>query len=168
MLNAPPINTDYEEQAPVGFDYSPRHAGEYSNAGNYLIVNPPFPVAMPANVLRFILAGNQHIEFNWTENTSSQRHELREEFTSLVARWRRETGKLSVVQKKAVHPAYQRIIGLGQDVLPFIFAELHQRPDDWLWALEAITGKDDVATPGSNFDAAVHAWLQWGKARGYL
>src|SRR5260370_21379297 len=90
------------------------------------------------------------------------------DFDDLVKKWKQETAKLSMVQKKALHPAYQRIIGMGKDALPLIFKELEREPDDWLWALTAITGKDDVAKLGSTLDEAIKEWLAWGKIHGYL
>ena len=90
------------------------------------------------------------------------------EFDSLVTQWKRDTAKLSMVQKKAVHPAYQKIIGMGESALPFIFKELNRERDDWLWALTAITGRDNVAKPESKFDEAIDQWLNWGITNGYL
>ncbi len=52
-------------------------------------------------------------------------------------------------------------------VLPFLFKELEERPDHWLVALNAITGTDP-APPGSTFEAAVEAWLRWGRQHGFL
>ena len=34
---------------------------------------------------------------------------------------------------------YQRIIGLGLPVVPLILEELNREPNQWFWALEAIT-----------------------------
>lgn len=93
---------------------------------------------------------------------------LESEFNSLVAKWKRDTSKFSLIEKSAMHPAYQRIIGLGYRALPLIFRELDQKGGHWLWALEAITGRDNVAKRGDTFRQAVSAWLQWGRAQGYL
>ena len=90
------------------------------------------------------------------------------EFSALVQQWRNDTRKLSLVQQKAMHPAYQRIIGMGEKALPLIFRELERRGEHWLWALTAITGRDDIAKPDHNFKQAVQAWLEWGRARRYL
>lgn len=93
--------------------------------------------------------------------------ELEQTFNALVEEWRRETGMLSFVDKKVMHPAYQRIIGLGKQAVPLILRELQQRPSYWFWALESITGVDPVRR-GDTFDAAVSAWLEWGKDQGYI
>jgi hypothetical protein len=88
-------------------------------------------------------------------------------FNELASQWRRETGMMSMIHKKAMHPAYQRIIGMGKEALPFIFRELNERGGHWLWALCAITG-EDAAKPEHNLKQAVKAWLYWGKEHGYL
>jgi hypothetical protein len=49
-------------------------------------------------------------------------------FTELTARWRRETQFLSSSSAIATHPAYQRIIGLGPQVIPLILAEMQREP----------------------------------------
>jgi hypothetical protein len=88
-------------------------------------------------------------------------------FSELAERWHRETAAHSVLQKKVLHPAYQRIIGLGPAVVPYILRELRRQPAHWFWALNAITGVDP-APVGSTFEEAAQAWLKWGKERGYL
>jgi hypothetical protein len=89
------------------------------------------------------------------------------QFDELVRQWRRETSHLSSVSKMAMHPAYQRIIGLGPVALPLILNELKRKPGHWFWALNAISG-EDPAQPGDSFQEAVAAWLKWGEERGYL
>lgn len=93
--------------------------------------------------------------------------DLEKEFNELAERWYRETGPISMLHKKAMHPAYQRIIGMGKAALPFIFVELKQRRGHWLWALCAITG-EDAAGSSRNIRQAVEAWLQWGERNGYV
>lgn len=88
-------------------------------------------------------------------------------FRDLADQWRKDTRYLSSVTKMAIHPAYQRIIGMGRPALPLILRELRQRGDHWLWALHAITG-EDPASPDATFEEAIQAWLEWGGQRGYL
>jgi hypothetical protein len=40
-----------------------------------------------------------------------------DEFNALAEQWRREAGALSDTEKRAMHPAYQRIIGMGNDAI---------------------------------------------------
>ncbi|HEV2763303.1 MAG TPA: hypothetical protein VGV38_10045 [Pyrinomonadaceae bacterium] len=93
--------------------------------------------------------------------------ELERRFRALADRWRRETLHLSSVNRKAMHPAYQRIVGMGPEALPLILRELEATRGHWLWALYAITGQDPAAE-GSTFDEAVEAWLDWGRRHRHL
>ena len=88
-------------------------------------------------------------------------------FHELAEQWRNETSHLSLALKQVMHPAYQRIIGLGPSAVPLILRELQREPDHWFWALEAITGEKPAAA-GSNIAQATQAWLQWGKEKHYL
>jgi hypothetical protein len=88
-------------------------------------------------------------------------------FQALAAHWRKETRHLYSVSQMAMHPAYQRIIGMGEAVVPLILKEMQQHGGHWLWALHAITG-EDPAPPDANFHEALRSWLQWGCEKGYL
>jgi hypothetical protein len=92
---------------------------------------------------------------------------LAELFTSLAETWRTETIFASAAQAIVLHPAYQRIIGLGYPAVPLILRELRERPSHWFPALTAITG-EDPADSNIDFNGRVQAWLAWGRARGYL
>src|SRR5271156_3047481 len=100
---------------------------------------------------------------------TSQEHasELEEEFNELARIWYLETGKLSSAEQIILHPAYQQIIGMGRDALPFIFKELKRTRGHWIWAL-AMIERDDKAKPGMKFREAVDAWLEWGKKNDYI
>jgi hypothetical protein len=88
-------------------------------------------------------------------------------FRQLADQWRKETAHLSMAIKKVMHPAYQRIIGLGPDAIPLILRELQRRPGHWFWALKAITG-EDPAQSESTVSQAAQVWLQWGKEHQYI
>jgi len=88
-------------------------------------------------------------------------------FHRLAEQWYRETGMISMIHKKCMHPAYQHIIGMGKDALPFIFQELKKGRAHWLWALSAILD-DDVAKPEDTLNEAAAAWIKWGEEHGYL
>jgi hypothetical protein len=94
-------------------------------------------------------------------------HGLRRTFAELAEAWRRETQFISFVQQRVVHPAYQRIIGMGWAAVPLILRELQRQPEHWLWALQAITG-EEPARNASGLQAASEAWLRWGRERGLL
>lgn len=89
-------------------------------------------------------------------------------FHTLAERWQQDTAHHSNVAKRALHPAYQEIIGMGERVVPLLLAELRRAPDDWFWALHAITGANPVpAASRGNLPAMAEAWIQWGVEKGY-
>lgn len=92
---------------------------------------------------------------------------IRDRFQSLAASWKRDTARLSVLQKKILHRAYQKIIGLGAPAVPLILEELRREPDHWFWALESITDENPAAG-ATTFDEARTAWLAWGREHGAL
>jgi len=103
-----------------------------------------------------------------TESVRSPDADL-EQFRALADEWRAETSVLSDPTAKFMHPAYQRIIGMGRPALPLIFAELRDRSGHWFWALRAITGDDPVPRADAGSIRAMRkAWLDYGKQRGYL
>jgi hypothetical protein len=81
-------------------------------------------------------------------------------FHALAEKWKRETGHLSIVQQKAMHPFYQAIIGLGEKALPILIKELDQSPRDWFWALRAITRENPV-DDDVTVEEAVESWKKW-------
>ncbi len=90
-------------------------------------------------------------------------------FHRLASQWRDETELLSSTTARAMHPAYQQIIGLGPEALPLIFKELPQTPGHWFWALRSITGEDPVpSADAGNVRRMAEAWLDWGRAHGYV
>ena len=68
-----------------------------------------------------------------------------------------------------MHSAYQRLIGLGPQVIPLILGELAKRPGHWFWALSALTGADPVAPADrGQLPAMTASWLQWGRVNGWI
>lgn len=97
----------------------------------------------------------------------AEARELEETFLQLSAEWREGRPPSSFVEDLVLHPAYQRIIGLGKEVVPLILQQLAQQPDHWFWALHCITGEDPVdASDAGNLSRMAHAWLEWGRKRG--
>lgn len=89
-------------------------------------------------------------------------------FDALTQEWKRDTRASSSITEIAMHPAYQQIIGMGKQALPFIFRELQEEPDHWFWALKAITGEDPVPPAArGRLSAMRQAWLEWAGRNGY-
>jgi hypothetical protein len=95
--------------------------------------------------------------------------QLAQVFEQLAATWRADTLYLSSTTEIATHPAYQRIIGLGPQVIPLILGELQKQPDHWFWALRALTGEDPVPpADAGRVPAMAAAWLKWGRENGWI
>jgi hypothetical protein len=93
---------------------------------------------------------------------------LESRFRELFQQWKDATRFMSSITDMATHPAYQQIIGMGQAALPLILGELRRDPDQWFWALKAITGDDPVsAADRGNIPRMTEAWLTWAQQRGY-
>jgi hypothetical protein len=113
------------------------------------------------------LSGGGGSDYDFSPKLSRPPSPLELEFRQLVAKWRKDTQHTSSIKKIVKHPAYQRIIEMGHDVLPLLFRELNAHRDHWIVALNAITG-EDPAPEDATFTEAVDAWLAWGREKGYL
>lgn len=92
-----------------------------------------------------------------------------ERFYNLLSTWKEETGHLSILSKKFLHPAYQEIIGMGKDAVPLLLFELEKKPDHLFWALRSITGANPIPESAKgNLKLMADAWLKWGAQSSYL
>ncbi len=93
----------------------------------------------------------------------------RDRFPQLAADWKGRSRHLSNVAQMAMLPAYQRIIGMGWDAVPLILEELQREPDQWFWALEAITDENPVPPEAAGkVRLMAQAWVDWGKQHGLI
>ena len=78
---------------------------------------------------------------------------------------------MSSITEAVLCSAYQSIIGMGELAVPFLFAQLDSEgnePDQWFWALQAITGADPVKDEDrGNYVNMAASWLDWAKNQGY-
>ncbi len=92
-----------------------------------------------------------------------------EEFKRLANQWHEECLLSSSITEICTNMAYQQIIGMGAESLPFIFRELEKEPDHWFWALQAITGDNPVPPEAAgDLHAMASAWLEWARRSKYL
>ncbi|SRR6266852_3605754 len=90
-------------------------------------------------------------------------------FQSLAEQWDAETAYLSSVHEIVLNPAYQRIIGLGPQVLPLLLNDLMHTGRFWFWALSSITGENPVPDDElGNVPQMTERWVHWGRERGIL
>ncbi len=116
----------------------------------------------------FSRALNEALE-HYRRPVSRQVETLQQRFGRLAACWLEETAFVSSVTQMVMHPAYQQIIGMGNCAITMLLQELEREPNHWFWALQAITGFDPIAPRDrGNVVRMAEAWIQWGKAQGYL
>jgi hypothetical protein len=90
-------------------------------------------------------------------------------FLALKVEWEAETAHLSSITEICMHPAYQQIIGMGQEAVPLILAELRRKPGHWFWALRSITGEDPVPPQlRGRMRQMAEVWLRWGTRKGIV
>ena len=95
--------------------------------------------------------------------------ELHREFRALAVQWREETFGQSLAAPGILHPAYLRIIGMGEQAIPWILEELEERGGQWYVALQSITGEDPVAKEDRGQRPRMRAaWQEWGRTNGWI
>lgn len=155
-----------------------RHFETISENGSALLDRPPgreWAEEVEEDLQPWVRSSSDSDEALWLllpERTTSEWEvddsDLRREFDELASAWERDTSMVSFLPQKAMHWAYQRIIGKGQPVVPIILERLRDRgPHHWFWALAMITG-DDPARGTTTLREAADAWLAWGRDRGLI
>ena len=95
--------------------------------------------------------------------------ELQREFQRLAAQWKEQSRYLSNTAQMAMLKPYQRIIGMGWLAVPLILEELRRQPDQWFWALEAITNENPIPPEAAGkVRLMAQAWVDWGIKRGLI
>lgn len=146
----------------------------FPSSGVIFISDAYGPLARPADVLETFEKPLLSRLFRWFSPaavaTVATRESTVEKFQRLAKQWRDERDQKTSVSDMVMHPAYQQIIGMGREAIPFILGELSREtePDHWFWALKAITSEDPVPaeSQGKIFEMA-SAWLRWGREKGY-
>ena len=88
----------------------------------------------------------------------------RAEFERLADEWLELRPRGVDVAQMIRHPAYQAIIDIGTDAVPWLLERLAQRPDHWFHALNQITNAQPVQPEHrGNIKAMARDWIAWGK-----
>ncbi len=116
----------------------------------------------PGRLMAFVTASNIPTELFTRTSVIRDQAQLRKRFNKLVRQWTDETEVSSFSHDICMHPAYQRIIGMGEQVIPLILEEADRGNGHWHWALRAITGENPAQHADSLLEAAA-AWVEWGK-----
>lgn len=107
-----------------------------------------------------LYAIQQFILPNYKTFTSSA--DCNVDFDKFKEEWQNDTAIISNPNQIAMHPAYQRIIGMGANAIPLIIREMVKKPGHWFWALKAITGEDPVPEEArGNIKRMTELWLDW-------
>lgn len=86
------------------------------------------------------------------------------DFQSLADEWLEHRPKGVDVAQMVRHPAYQGIIDIGSEAVPWLLQRLAQRPDHWFCALNQITNANPVQPEHKgNIKAMAEDWIAWGK-----
>jgi len=95
--------------------------------------------------------------------------DIRERFQRLASEWKEQSRYLSNTAQMAMLMPYQRIIAMGWPAVPLILEELQREPDQWFWALEAITDQNPVPPEAAGkVRLMARAWIDWGMKQGCL
>ena len=106
---------------------------------------------------------------SWFFNALSFSLPVDMEFQIQASEWKRDTMFFSSPPQAAAHPAYQRIIGMGPNAVPFILREMQHEPGLWFDALMAITGDQPVPEEhAGDIHAMTEDWLDWGRRHGIV
>jgi len=89
---------------------------------------------------------------------------LEESFRRLADDWLEKTAFEASLSDIIKLPAYQAIIELGEEAVPFLLRELESRPNFWFAALREITKANPVADKDKgHLGKMTQAWLRWAK-----
>jgi hypothetical protein len=60
-------------------------------------------------------------------------------------------------------------MGMGFPAIPMILEELQREPDQWFWALEAITDQNPVPPEAEGkVRLMAQTWMEWGRQQGLI
>ncbi|MCI0461252.1 MAG: hypothetical protein L0Z62_30255 [Gemmataceae bacterium] len=104
-----------------------------------------------------------------TSSAPAAKEAVRERFRRLASEWKEKSRYMSNTAQMAMLHSYQRIIGMGLSAVPLILEEMQREPDQWFWALEAITEETPVPHEAAgDVTRMTQAWIEWGRKNGYL
>ncbi len=136
-----------------------------TNPQNETLLRIPNALLDSAEVQSFI----HFLEKNSTVQHSSKKVNIRDQFEQLFQTWKSETALFSSASAIISHQAYQKIIKMGEQVLPFMLIKLQNDPQHLFYALFQITGENPVPLAhAGNLKEMTADWLNWGIQKGYI
>ena len=115
----------------------------------------------------YLIFSSSHIH----ATVSAKHVQVADKFRDLISAWHQERGAMSSITEMSSCPSYQSIIGMGDLATPLLLKQLRSEgdePDQWFWALRAITQCNPVPEDeqGDYLKMAVR-WIEWGKQNGH-
>ena len=99
----------------------------------------------------------------------TSKENVSKDFEELYNIWKRETFFLSNTTEIVEHPAYRKIIAMGEKVVPLILEKLKTQFDHFSVALYEITGENPIPEDLKGDMAEISkAWVEWGILNGYI
>ena len=94
---------------------------------------------------------------------------LQNHFDRLRDKWLADTNFGSNNYISAQHPAYIKIISLGESVVPLLLNDLAQNRTHWFTALTSITGENPIEEKhAGRINEMIGDWVHWGKQQGII
>lgn len=107
--------------------------------------------------------------FGSMHDSTQVEESVEQKFRRLTDEWRETTMLSSSGTEIISHPAYLRIIGMGEKAVHLILRELQQREGHWFLALRSITEQNPVSPEDAgDMKRMAEAWIRWGHQNGYL
>src|SRR5262245_38789145 len=94
--------------------------------------------------------------------------DVKTEFERLKKEWYDRTSFHSNPDIIFGHPAYQKMIDLGPEIIPLVFEEVKQHRGWWILALHLVVGVNPIPEKmRGRYPEMVECWLKWGREHGY-
>jgi hypothetical protein len=99
---------------------------------------------------------------------AASKETVEQRFRFLAEVWHKAVAHLSSTTTRNNHPAYQEIISLGPEVIPFLLKDMQDHLTHWFFALSKITGVNPIpASAAGNVPLMADYWLRWAEENGY-
>ena len=96
-----------------------------------------------------------------TKQLVNQSAYVKPKFKKYLENWKRETFFSSRLDQIVGNRNFKNIVELGENAIPFILAEVHQKPSNLIWALNAILNRT-ISQENITVTEACKAWVRWG------
>src|SRR5438132_12854265 len=94
---------------------------------------------------------------------------LEDLFKHHADKWESETAHLSSTSQIMMHPSYQAILGMGDEVVPLLLRDMQQNRRSWFGALSYITKENPInPSDAGKMQRMIDIWVRWGRAKGLL